>query len=215
MKLYLVCGYRGTGKDTLYLALNGQSDVSWCVFANKNKCSDLLGLSLTTRFPGVPLLDKKLFRIAFADALKIEAAAIYGIPEVVEDKNMKQFIHYATGEMVSARDIYIEYGVKDDIYYWCKKALDDLIDADYMVTDWRLYKELDYSKRVTENIVTIRVYRSDVVEPAKHIVTEHELDDYMTDLLLLPLEDMVNSKPSEKIMEKFPQYKGYEFVQVI
>jgi len=152
-------------------------------------------------------------RTAFADKLKSEASEIYGIPSVVADaeKDIKQFEHYITGELVSARDIYIEWGAirrAQNHNYWCKMVLEsiDTNVTNCFVTDWRYPNEAKFMIETYNNVVTVRLYRSDVPEPPIHIDSEHSLDSYRTDILLIR-DDLENE--FEKTLHKFPQYQGY------
>lgn len=205
--IYLVCGYRRTGKDTLYDILSG-AQISglfkWRVYKNASNQYNLRSIS------------SKYERTAFANALKEEVSEVYNIPLVISDadKDIKQFVHYKTGEVVSARDIYIEWGTirrEQDINYWCKKALNPYLHprenpTTSVTTDWRFPNELQYAQSMFEDVVTIRVYRSDIPEPDLDIASEHSLDDYVTDYLLI--RDGLDGE-FEKTIQRFPQYASY------
>lgn len=203
--IILVCGYRRTGKDQLYDILARQSmpeRFKWRVYKHPSCINETFDLSRTH------------VRIAFADVLKREASEQYKIPAVVSDaeKDIKQFNHYQTGEMVSARDIYIEWGSirrAQDPNYWCKVALNpirDLQDITAVITDWRFRNEARYTLNTFKRVTTVRVYRSDVPEPPADIESEHDLDAYKTDFLLIR-----DDKPDEfaKAVEHFPQYREH------
>jgi hypothetical protein len=204
--IILTCGYRRTGKDTLYSILsNPQSIINrfkWRIYKHKSQ--------INRKFPE----NVSYERTAFADHLKLEASVIYGIPSVVPDseKDLKQFIHYKTGDLVSARDIYIEWGAirrQEDPEYWCKavcKFLANSSNNTCVVTDWRYCNESTYMLNQYDNVLTVRVYRSDVPEPPAHIESEHDLDEYRTDFLLLN-DELENE--FQKTIEKFPQYNDY------
>lgn len=217
--LILICGYRRTGKDTLYSILaTNQTSVDrfkWRIY----KHPDQIGRKMKS--------DKNTIyeRTSFADNLKCEASKVYGIPQVVSesDKDLKQFIHYKTGELVSARDIHIEWGAirrSEDPNYWCKAALkhipkpsqtqyetgSDTSTVNYVVTDWRFRNESKYALDNYDNVLTIRVYRSDVPEPPSNVESEHDLDTYRTHFLLL--NDELKGE-FLKVIEKFPQYSDY------
>src|SRR4030042_3174435 len=102
----LVCGYRRTGKDKLYDILTNnileKDRFKWRVYKPSTS------ISPDSKFDKF----QKYKRIGFADALKREASLEYGIPEHIDDneKDIKQFQHYKSDTIVSARDIYIELG---------------------------------------------------------------------------------------------------------
>lgn len=200
MRVILVCGYRRTGKDTLYHKLSHPNETqlfNWQVYRPSNSSNNLN-------------LDHSPVRLAFADILKEEASEKYQIPLVISDadKDIKQFIHYQTGEMVSARDIYIEWGAirrKEDPNYWCKVAFESIDNEScVIVTDWRFENEIAYAQSKFDDVVTIRLYRSDIDEPDITIESEHNLDTYLTDLLLVKDEADFNVA-----IQKFPQYREY------
>lgn len=202
----LVCGYRRTGKDKLYEILSGKSSggFKWRIYR-------------VPRTYGVPKFNesKTYMRVAFADALKREAAEEYKIPPVIPDneKDVKKFRHHKTGEMVSARDIYIEWGAvrrEQDINYWCKAVLDSIpddSDTNCVITDWRYLNELKYVLSTGVNFAAVRLYRSDVPEPSADIESEHNLDYCATDYLLLR-DDLPGE--FERAVKRFPQYHDYE-----
>lgn len=211
-QVILTCGYRRTGKDTFFTKLIGDKDnlFSWRVYKHPTAIDKQIDLLLSYK------------RIAFADSLKEEAASKYKIPVIIPDaeKDVKQFIHYQTQKLVSSRDIHIEWGALrrlEDIDYWCKQGFKSYINnksTDFnqkiteglVVTDWRFHNESEYAFRNFHNVYTIRLYRSDIIEPDITISSEHDLDNYLTDFLLLR-DDIPNEY--EKALEKFPQYKGY------
>ncbi|CAH6421706.1 Hypothetical protein HVR_LOCUS1346, partial [uncultured virus] len=203
---------------------------------------------LTTGVSSTPKKNSniKYLQTAFAKPLKEESAQKYGIPMIVSDadKDNKQFIHYQTGQLVSARDIYIEWGASrrsQNPDYWCEATFismlemtTDLImksgsaqleadssnsqvdDVWCVVTDWRYRNESRYlinklsnyeiPAEQRSNILTVRLYRSEVPEPDANIDSEHDLDSVCTDFLLL--RDDVEGE-LEKAIEKFPQYSEF------
>lgn len=204
-KVILICGYRRTGKDTFFTKLSSNTNdlFHWRIYKHPNTLNLYIDHTLTYQ------------RTAFADALKEEASIIYGIPIIIPDadKDIKQFIHYQTRELVSARDIHIEWGAirrSEDPDYWCKEAFKRAAlssnDSCCAVTDWRFTNEAGYTLDNYDNVLTVRLYRSDVPVPDSSIQSEHDLDNYRTDFLLL--RDDVDGE-YEKAIERFPQYIGY------
>lgn len=201
--IYLMCGYRRTGKDTLYNILSlGDSNNSfpWKIYGKEKGGNTFI-------------IDRsRIIRFGFADALKEEVFNIYGIPKNIPDleKDVKRYRHYLTGEIISARDAYIEYGAnkrKEDIDYWCKKITNIPKGiCSCIVTDWRFINEVEY---VSSNFhtITIRLYRSEVEIPPKDVVSEHSLDNYLTDYLFVRDEEEL-----KKATEVFPQYASYVYL---
>jgi hypothetical protein len=204
MKVILICGYRRTGKDTLYQKLTSPDPLgfSWTIYQHPSRTQKVLSK------------DESYVRSAFADALKLEASVEYNIPAIIpdEDKDLKQFVHPQTQELVSARDIYIEWGSirrSQDPDYWCKAVFKSLIvdeETSIIVTDWRFHNECRYTIETFENTITCRIYRSDVPEPDAQIESEHQLDSYTTDVLLIRSDDDLEF---ERAINKFPQYREY------
>lgn len=207
MKTVLLCGYRWSGKDTIFNVLADKSMSGrfvWRIYKHPSRLDQTLECddSNSTQY----------HRIAFADTLKQEAGIEYGIPRMIPDseKDIKQFKHYKTGKSVSARDIYCEWGaIKrcQDPDYWCKMAFKSVpIDNDIccIVTDWRFRNEEQFVTRSLTNVVTARVYRSEVTEPDINISSEHDLDDYQTSLLLAP-----DDQDFDRAVNRFPQYRDY------
>lgn len=201
MPIVLVCGYRRTGKDTLYQKLSGQTDkYRWNIYQSPEKDPII--------FPK----DGKYSQVAFADELKKEASQKYGIPLFVEDseKDVSKFVHYESGELVSARDIYIEWGKiqrQNDPNYWCRLALSAYQPSDsnwHIITDWRFTNEEEYVQSHCDVMITCRLYRPDVSIPPMEIESEHQLDSVKTNILMLPPKIEIKD-----ILSLFPQYSDY------
>lgn len=221
-KVILVSGYRRTGKDKLYSILSANDEFDgkfkWIIYKHPNNLKDFT--SNDEKF--------KYIRTAFADALKQESSDEYKIPTTISDseKDLEQFIHYKTGKNVSARDIYIEWGKirrSQDLDYWCKAAFtssnisskEEMETSQhvsntelyaYFVTDWRFTNEANYVLNNFNNVITVRVYRSNVPVPPIDVDSEHNLDNYRADFLLIP--DGVEGE-FEKAIKIFPQYTDY------
>ena len=204
----LICAYRRTGKDTFFLILTSRKNeglFKWRIYTSRTDTNHTFTRDLYKH-------------TSFAKKLKLEASDVYGIPEIIsdDDKDIKQFIHHKTGKLVSARDIYIEWGKirrAEDLEYWCKAAFEvDDDDAAFVVTDWRFENEVNYTRETFAQVDTIRLYRSDVPEPDLSIESEHNLDHHKTDFLLIR-DDMEGE--FERAVERFPQYSDYVVVGTI
>lgn len=211
----MLCGYRRTGKDSLNQILNAEftdpTRFKWRVYRAPNSSIEL---QQNVRYEGK----------AFAFELKRESSEVYGIPAVVSDadKDVVQFQHYQTNKPVSARDIYIEWGAlrrAQDPNYWCKKVCEKITgdiqtnDVCHIITDWRFGNEIQYVKSVFPSVIEIRIYRSEVPVPDSDIPSEHDLDHYPTQLLLLRDDD--HTSEFAKALVLFPQYQHYVPTNVV
>ena len=192
MPIYLVCGYRGTGKDTLYKQMIGLMDFNWSIYRSPTYRSS----TTSAIFEKSPLK-----RIAFADALKQEVVKTLNLPsnyDVDDNKNTviqgKTFRQHCIDIGADAR--------QKDINHWCKLAFNGTNDDPIMVTDWRFPNEKKYCDTLGD-IITIRVYRSTVPIPPENEISEHSLHDVQTDFLLVA-DDEKNT-----VFQRFPQYTGY------
>jgi len=81
-RIILICGYKRTGKDTLYAILSNQVTFSnrfkWRIYKHPNQINRKFQSDNETIY---------YERIAFADLLKHEASEIYGIPEIISDSD--------------------------------------------------------------------------------------------------------------------------------
>jgi len=205
MKHILLTAYRRTGKDYFAAILQGKQvpHFKWLAYRPPN-------------VQGVKLKIQPYKQMSYAKALKIETSNIFEIPEFVSDaeKDVPQYIHKDTGALVSARDLYIEIGAKrraQSLDYWVKFVCDDYDQSPpetvAVITDWRFPNELLYTRQrytAPEDVVTVRLFRSDVPIPPADVDSEHSLDAEATDILLVPShEDFVVAKTL------FPQYSDY------
>lgn len=188
-KLFVLIGYKTTGKDTLADRLirdEPYDDLWWnCKLP---ECHDGIRLSL-------------------ADALKDEVHSELdrlGIPYVGIDKDA-----YYEGSRLSLRDRYIEHGRyrrQQDVNYWLNVVLDKIEanqENDIIVTDCRFLNELEAFKHVVgREVITIRIYRSNVEVPGLDIESEHDLDACATDYLMT---DTITSMIDASSI--FPQYR--------
>jgi len=195
MTVYLVTGYRKTGKDTLYQVLTGQIAAP----------SRMAIYSLPVKIPRWPGSCFQLERIAFADHLKTIIGNIRGIEESTllnQDKDQvlstgktfrEECIQFARVRRSLDPDYFVRIGFQDRNR-----------SNDYMVTDWRFPNENEYLIKNGWKVVTLRVYRSEVPIPPDEDETEHSLDSVQTDFLIIPESDSF-----ETVISVFPQYRDY------
>jgi hypothetical protein len=208
MTIIMVCGYRRTGKDSLYGTLSGAKNAQrWRIYRNPN--------NVKPSFP--PRHNTKCVRVAFADKLKEECQTYYQLPLDIKDeeKDTKRYIHPATCQSISARDIYIEWAAvrrNEDPEYWCKQVLSGATFPHicYIITDWRYNNEVDYVTHGRNDVVTVRVFRTAVPIPSTSVTSEHELDQYRTDVLLIGMDD-----DFAHALVQFPQYEDYVYCGMI
>jgi hypothetical protein len=170
-----ITGYRRMGKDTLYKQLCGKIPFNWIIYRYKD---------VSKTFPPI----KSYKRVAFADELKREVIEYYKLPYTLEEveKIKDERILYT----LTFRDLCIELSKekrKLDTNYWINKVR-NLVDDNTIITDWRYPNELYIND---SNTITIRVHRHNVPIPDLSIESEHALDGYKTDFLLVDKDDVV------------------------
>jgi hypothetical protein len=192
--IVLLCGFKGTGKDTLCNSIISNCNVyNWKIYNDSGE-----EVTFSNNFQ----------RVAFADKVKEEVYEIYGIPTDDSTKDKKQYDYvdnkYIPGTTYSARDVYISLAMnrkKVDPLYWVKKAIED-IDAsgsNIIVTDWRFPEEYEYLRSLdTFDVITIRLFRTSI--NVTNDPVENRLDNYKTDLYALSLES------KSDLIKRFPQY---------
>ena len=191
--VYVVCGYKRTGKDTLVKMFNEDINFNWIIYSSDNH----------------KLKINNVIRIGLADELRLEVGKIYNISESIDYDTFKETM---IRDGKTYRDILIEHGAfrrEQNINYWVDKCLNKLKmnNGSIMITDWRYLNELEYMLKNLKNIITIRLYRSNVPYPPDNVISEHQLDDVKTDFLLVP---KINTEEEfKKACDLFPQYKNY------
>ena len=193
--LYLVCGYKRTGKDTLVKMYNSEKEFNWDVYKNSNN---------NKKFTIKPVI-----RIGLADNIRKEVNKMLDISKVIDYDTFKETV---VKDGKTYRDILIEHGAYrrgQDIDYWIESALDpeNTKGKNVMVTDWRFSNELDYVRNTNVDVTTIRLFRSEVPIPQGDIISEHQLDGTLTDFLLIPKTD--TNFEFDEACRLFPQYKKY------
>jgi len=180
-KLFILIGYRRTGKDTLADALLNDEDVR-------------------SLYPSAIVSLPKLYRpikLALADQLKQDVSEMLGITITDQNKDEKIGIlgNYPQGfyldQNSTIRDALIQHGTnkrsgnKD---YWLNiilKKINDNFDRDVIITDCRFENEVNKFKSIKDrDVYTIRLFRDNVPIPDKSISSEHDLDKLQTDFLL-------------------------------
>lgn len=201
--ILLLCGYRKTGKDTFYQKLAVGNEYSYSFYVHPS-----------TRIEHIDNTKQQYHRVSFAESLKQEASQHYGIPANIPDadKDIKQYTHPETQSLVSARDLFIQWGAKrrqEDIDYWTKLAFAKARPAaQYIVTDWRFISESDYTYSNFNRVTTARIYRRQVPIPDLNEKSEHNLDTTLTDVLILSNPGYEETEFMEAC-KIFPQYKDY------
>jgi hypothetical protein len=201
----LVTGYAKTGKDTFFQDLKQKTirfqvdgdkkKATWHVFAKNAHFADML-----QQFEQV-----ELFRCAFADALKNVTHNYLGIEcpthafEKVKDSCLFVDPKDPT-QLRTMRGWYIHLATQkrmEDPLFWANYVYNIPVPEHHarIITDWRMKNEYK------QGYLTLRLFRSDVPNPS--FPSEHELDSWLTDFLLVPWQD------TETVLKQFPQYHSY------
>ena len=189
MSVFLLSGYRGTGKDSLYTAASEgrlqwrileslRGDELWHVYCNDGADPEA---TLDDMLYGSPV------RQAFADALKADVHQRLGLVEHIDTIIGKD--DPITEDGKTLRDFYIERAAEvrstDPSYYAqrVRRRINPL--ATTVITDFRYREELEEFPFAT----TVRLYRSAVPVPPVNVPSEHQLDGIMHDILLVAAGD--------------------------
>ncbi len=226
MVFYLISGTRRTGKDTLASSLLNQDEVKdkrikpWLIYGGKKEWK---------------LPSENAHRISFAYGVKLEVARSLDLDLPIVDSEAKDYL-IVKGKLLRNHLIDLAMEKKRiDPSYWVKDSLERLpypldseeksidseeksIDSeeksiykgeeDVVVTDFRFEKdEYGYLTKMGYEVVTIRVFRSEVHIPTKEedpLGIEHDLDHFQCDFLLVTSEQGFQSAIS-----LYPQYSDY------
>jgi len=123
------------------------------------------------------------------------------------------------GDLKPLRYYYIKHALEmreKDIDHWCKKIDNDLdnietvtIPSEIMITDFRFLNERIYFESKYD-MLTYRVFRKEKDNSNLEDISEHQLDNEITDFLVIgSLDDIGFAKA------KFPQYHDYEISFVV
>jgi hypothetical protein len=194
VKFLLLCGYRGTGKDTFVNDLLYRKE-NWCVYSKNHAIHDEIY--------------KPRSRLGLADSVKKEIAKLCGLPISVSQIDNLKDVMMISGRKL--RDYLIEQTGRKALekkFYWEEEAMKEVQeDDDYVVSDFRYKRTLEFFK---DQCQTARLFRMEVKIPEKKEKTEHILDDLETDYLLLPVEN--HEEQFKKCCEVMKQFNDYKLI---
>lgn len=209
--LLLCCGYRRTGKDILFrqLSLNDDSKYQYTVFKAPNNPNNFKMFCNNT----------KLKRIGFADELKRDVNEIFcntSDPFAFEHRKDDLYVRSDNvlwgNDLRTIREYYIIHGRNQrliDPDYWVKQVALKLDDNPHMITDFRFPNEYKYFASIDKyNVSTVRVFRSTIPIPDQNEASEHSLDTFKTDYVILS-GDNINDE-FKALIKLFPQYTNFE-----
>jgi hypothetical protein len=193
----MICGYYGHGKDrVLDDLIHEQFTNNWYVYGPpQNNDYKWMG---TTNFK----------RVAFADELKRDVISKYNLsPDIEKSDTVYVNYKYQTYRDLLICEAKMNRMIDPDIY--CKRAFDNVEHKNVFVTDWRYPNEYKYvTDNINLNTVTLRVFRKDAKSgiPDSSIESEHSLDRFLTDFLILAKNEV---QPFRASISFFPQYRDY------
>ncbi len=185
--IVLICGYRGHGKNTFAEWMQKLNELSFNSF---NSLSSLRNPSL------------KYNEISFAKYLKEYVAKLFNISlDILEKrKNEKLMDSHKYYQFIKVQPEILSYPTYRDVLidiaaikreknpdYFVMKAIEKYYDksAVNLITDFRYENEYLYIQSFFEltriNIITIRVFRNGATIPSKNILSEHNLNNFVTD----------------------------------
>ena len=215
-----ICGYKGTGKDTLCKQLNHDPDTekfNWVILRRPDSDAKLFNFEHCSR-------------VALADALKEDCGIQYGVGANWDDRKNVSLIGLITDtgmplpdELINkirimvgettVRALWIYHGNTMRTYnenHWVDEAIDTAhkIDSNRVaVTDFRFENEAQHWSKYCGPVTTCRVFRKDVPIPPADYPSEHSLDKLETDLVLVPQENFLEE--SAALISNFPFYEQY------
>ncbi len=222
---FALTAWKGTGKDTFFQELTTlrlstsapETDAKWVVYYSPS----------TRRLHALKALFDSCVakqRFAFADALKVETHNYLRLKNCPANafENVKEialFQAYPATEFKTMRTFYKEraqYARALDPLTWTRivhsqieqeRKSHEFIDV---ITDWRFENELLKRHDAKRQPLTIRLHRKDALVPdfalAGEEESEHALDDFTTDFLLIP----PGREEYEIAMSHFPQYMHFK-----
>jgi hypothetical protein len=181
-QIWLICGYAGSGKDSVGELLYDISDND----------------------------DQITSKISFADEVKIETSKIFHFPiDWAYSQEGKRKVITNDGKTV--RDLLIQHSAEEKIKtkdpaIWAKKVATQILEDDetdiWIIPDWRYVEEHETLIRLFPEwtIKTVRVLRSNV-KPIDD-PSEHQLDGLLTDFVLVNDGTLKDLKKQVKKMWK-------------
>lgn len=169
--LFMITGYKGTGKDTFYK------------LAKENKITDeTYEVHGCTKEEFREIIENINNRVSFADNVKMLASnrwkdvlSINSFTEENKDKKIRNTNY-------TIRDLYIleaaMYANVDPLF-WVKNVY---IEKNDIITDFRYPKEYNYLSEKYK-VTTIRIFRKEII--CTNDLIENLLDDFRTDIVLL------------------------------
>lgn len=227
MNVFMISGYKRTGKDTFFSILTGHNPNSYFWLVYKLKSSDISddifynqkkilkkNLPFTVSDSNEHKLESKFIRVSFSDRLKesifnrlVKEKRISSTFSVERDKDK-----IIGPDNKSFRDELIKEAMikkKQDENYWVKKVHNNLLsiieDGNIpVITDYRFPHEEKYLRDNGFNPITIRLYRSDI-SSYKDII-ENQLDNSTFDFVCI--SDIKDEQKMESIFGKQYRFIG-------
>jgi hypothetical protein len=212
MTCLLLTGWRTHGKDTVLEDLTHEHfHQNWIVLTKRNPDKAFLS------WQGCAAWN----HISFAKALKEYVEELYGLPPTTSKDAVLPFLVNGCSTYRELLVLEGENARQKDPYLWCKQAFFgplknknwDSNPRPICVTDWRNFNELTFAQewmkqnRPFSKVVTARVFRDKAVVPSEEEKTEHALDGFPTDCLILPRDGF--HRAYNLALEHFPQYEEY------
>lgn len=191
MTLILACGYKRSGKDTLYSYLQRNSTELWDVYCR----------------PGMGAKYLELFQPM--DKCETSSAVIKEFHDqsgITVTESNKELYRPQLIELAERKKL-------DDKYYWIRKCLGDIPQSRYIsgvgdipqsryISGFRFPLEYEFATSVHSNVLTVRIFRKEVPIPTEP--QEHQLDDFVTDFLFVGKDTDIGD-----VIDIFPQYIGH------
>jgi hypothetical protein len=213
MTIHLIAGYKGSGKDSFYKKIIDKNNIK-----KYNQCEESVPYFYILTKPGCIDTNFSFYntvptRKALADAVKEEVHTKLGLKftnlECQELAKEHLLLKDESGTLNPLRYYYIKYALEmreKDIDHWCKKidSSENMISDEIMITDFRFLNERIYFESKYD-VLTYRVFRKEKDNTNLDDISEHQLDNEITDFLVVGSIDDIDF-----VKTKFPQYNDYE-----